>query len=68
MTSTRLARQQVRRPHAHPVFQGLGGTLGEPSGNFNKPLLDRDGNAVKQFGSGVEPMSEKLRAAVDALL
>jgi len=30
--------------------------------------LDRDGNVVKQFGSGVEPMSEKLRAAVDALL
>ncbi len=68
VTFTMLSQQQVRGPNAHPVFQELGRKVGEPSWNFNKYLLDRDGNVVKRFGSGVEPMSEELREAVEALL
>ena len=68
VTFTMLSQQQVRGPTAHPVFQELNRNVGEPSWNFNKYLLDRDGNVVKRFGSGVEPMSGELRDAVEALL
>jgi glutathione peroxidase len=41
---------------------------GEVKWNFQKYLLDRDGNLVGVFPSKVEPMSEELTAAIEKLL
>lgn len=68
VTFTMLSQQKVRGPDAHPMFLELGRQAGEPTWNFNKYLVDRDGNVVGRFDSRVEPMSEELRAAVEAAL
>ena len=68
VTFTMLSQQRVRGPDAHPMFRELGRRAGEPTWNFNKYLVDRDGNVVARFDSRVEPMSETLRAAVESLL
>jgi glutathione peroxidase len=41
---------------------------GEVKWNFQKYLIDRNGNLVAVFPSKVEPMSEELTAAVEKLL
>ena len=68
VTFTMLSEQEVRGSHAHPLFKELSRTVGAPSWNFNKYLLDRSGKVVKRFGSSTEPMSRELRDAVEALL
>jgi len=68
VTFTMLSQQKVRGPDAHPMFLELGRQAGEPTWNFNKYLVDRDGNVIERFDSRVEPMSETLRAAVEAIL
>lgn len=68
VTFTMLSQQKVRGPDAHPMFRELGRQAGEPTWNFNKYLVDRDGNVVGRFDSRVEPMSDELRAAVEAAL
>lgn len=68
VTFTMLSQQKVRGPEAHPVFRELGRKAGEPSWNFNKYLVDRDGRVLERFDSRVEPMSERLRNAVESLL
>lgn len=68
VTFTMLSQQKVRGPEAHPMFRELGRRAGEPSWNFNKYLVDRNGNVVSRFESSVEPMSERMRAAVESVL
>ena len=68
VTFTMLSQQQVRGPNTHPLFKELARQAGEPSWNFNKYLLDRDGNVLKRFGSMVKPMSSKLTEAVESVL
>ena len=36
--------------------------------NFEKFLVDRNGNVVGRYGSGVEPMSAELTAAIEKAL
>ena len=36
--------------------------------NFEKFLVDKDGNVVGRFGSGVKPDSEELKAAIEGVL
>lgn len=43
-------------------------TQWEPSWNFNKVLIGRDGRIAGTFGSGDEPQGAKLSAAIDAAL
>jgi glutathione peroxidase len=40
----------------------------EPSWNFNKVLIARDGSVAGTFGSGDEPSGAKLSAAMTAAL
>jgi glutathione peroxidase len=40
----------------------------EPSWNFNKVLIARDGSIAGTFGSGDEPQGSKLSTAIDAQL
>lgn len=68
VTFTMLSQQKVRGPEAHPVFRELGRKAGEPTWNFNKYLVDRDGKVLERFDSRVEPLSDRLRKAVEALL
>lgn len=68
VTFTMLSQQKVRGPDAHPIFQELNRRAGEPSWNFNKYLLDRDGKVVERFDSSVDPMSVRLRGAVESVL
>lgn len=51
------------------LYAHLTEAVGEPVGwNFNKFLVDREGNVVKRFDSQVKPDDEAFRAAIDALL
>jgi glutathione peroxidase len=56
---------------AHPLYQYLTQTA-KPSGkvdwNFEKFLIDRNGNIVGRFKSNVKPMSEAMTGAVEAAL
>ena len=58
----------VKGADAHPVFQHLANETKRPNWNFNKYLVDKDGNVIELFRSGVEPDSRKLQAAIEAVL
>ena len=58
----------VKGSDAHPVFQHLANETKRPNWNFNKYLVDKDGNVIELFRSGVEPDSRKLQAAIEAVL
>ena len=68
VTFTMLSQQSVRGPEAHPLFKELGRAAGPPRWNFNKYLIDREGNIVRRFDSQVDPMSAELRTAVESVL
>ena len=58
----------VKGGDAHPVFAHLGQSSEEPGWNFNKYLIDAQGNVVAHFDSRVEPDSERLHAAIENVL
>ena len=68
VTFTMLAPTPVRGAGANPVFQKLGKEAGEPRWNFNKYLVDADGNVVEHFGSGTTPDSNTMTAAIEKVL
>jgi len=68
VTFTMLAPSHVRGDEANPVFRELASKTRAPSWNFNKYLVDRDGNVVKHFGSNTKPESEELKTAIEQLL
>ncbi len=56
---------------AHPLYQYLTKNAtppGKVDWNFEKFLIDRNGNIVGRFKSNVKPMSETLRRAVEDAL
>lgn len=61
----------VKGKDQHPIYQWLTNQtenqLGDftVSWNFNKFLIDESGQLITHFGSGVEPMSNELIAALD---
>jgi glutathione peroxidase len=63
-----IATSEVRGKGANPVFKGLGEAKGYPTWNFNKYVVDTQGNVVEHFGSNVGPDSQKLRGTLDAAL
>ena len=63
-----FAPTAVKGDSANPVFAELAEQAGAPRWNFNKYLVDRDGNVVEHFGSATAPDSDKLRRAVEKLL
>ncbi len=59
----------VRGEQAHPVYKWLAEEHGfTPQWNFNKVLLDGEGNFVAAFGSSARPLSRNITNAVEALL
>jgi glutathione peroxidase len=59
----------VRGKDAHPLFAQLAKATGEqPSWNFNKYLVGRDGKPVAHYGSMTGPGSPTLTAAIEKAL
>ncbi len=59
---------RVSGEQAHPVFGHLARQTRQPGWNFNKYLVDRDGEVTAHFDSRVEPDSVELLSAVEDLL
>jgi glutathione peroxidase len=68
VTFTMLAPSHVKGDEANPVFRELASKTRAPSWNFNKYLVDRDGNVVEHFGSNTKPESSKLTEAIERVL
>ena len=59
----------VRGAQAAPFYAWVREQTGwEPSWNFNKVLIGRDGRVAGTFGSGDEPQGEKLTRAIAVAL
>ena len=58
----------VKGTSAHPVFQHLEQQKGEPSWNFNKYLVDKDGSVVERYKQWTSPTSSTLTNAIEKLL
>jgi len=64
-----FATVSVRGSQAHPLFASLAKATGsQPSWNFNKYLVGRDGTPVAHFGSNADPTSPGLVAAIEKAL
>jgi glutathione peroxidase len=59
----------VTGPAAHPFYAWLRETEGfEPAWNFNKVLLDPQGNVAGTWGSSTNPTGGRITAAIERLL
>lgn len=68
-----FSRISVRGDDQHPLFNLLTESdnpdfTGDISWNFEKFLIDRNGNLVRRFKSNVDPESEEIRKAITDLL
>jgi glutathione peroxidase len=60
-----FAKSQVKGEQKSPVYQLLCAELDEPSWNFTKYLVDRQGHVVARFGPRTAPDAESLREAIE---
>ena len=59
----------VRGDKAHPFYQWVARSAGfTPAWNFNKILIDPEGDVVKTYGSAVKPESAAITRRIEALL
>ena len=64
-----FATVKVRGKKAHPFYKKLKAESGvEPTWNFNKYLISKEGKVVSTFKSGVKPDSEELITAIEKIL
>ena len=68
VTFTMLAPSHVRGDEANPVFQELASKTRASSWNFNKYLIDKNGNVVQHFGSNTKPEGKEMQQAIEQLL
>lgn len=71
VTFPMMSKISVKGEDKHELFQFLteeSSIPGEIKWNFSKFLLDREGNLVERFESGVAPEDEKLTSKIDELL
>ena len=59
-----LAPGPVTGDQANPVFRRLAQELGEPDWNFNKYLVNRDGQPLGRWRASAPPLGGELEAAV----
>lgn len=61
--------QHVKGPEAHPFYLWVADQTGfVPGWNFNKVLLDADGQVVDTWGAGTSPLSAVMIGRIEALL
>ena len=58
----------VKGNAAHPIFKTLNQQQGEPAWNFNKYLVDANGNVIKRFDSRIKPLSTSFRKEIETVL
>ena len=64
-----FATSKVRGNKASPLYKKLIAASGEePSWNFNKYLISRDGKQIYKYGSKVKPDSPELTNQIEELL
>ena len=64
-----FATSKVRGSKASPLYKKLIAASGEePSWNFNKYLISRDGKQIYKYGSKVKPDSPELIKQIEELL
>jgi len=63
-----FAKRVVSGDEKDEVFQLLSRDLEEPTWNFTKYLVDRQGRVVARFSPKTEPDDPELRAAIEQLL
>ena len=63
-----FAKDHVKGGEKSAVFQLLTAELEEPSWNFTKYLVGKDGRVVARFGPRTQPDDPELRAAIEKLL
>ncbi len=69
VTFTMTAPQRITGPNAHPLYQALSDSAGQPPGwNFHKYLLDREGRVTGSFASQVAPDDPALTKAIELAL
>ena len=68
VTFTMLETSPVKGRNANALFSYLNDELGSPAWNFNKYLIDREGNPVQRFGSRTAPDDKELTEAIESLL
>lgn len=52
----------------HPLYKDLTAKVGEPGWNFEKILVNKKGQVVARYKSGVKPLGEELTAAIEKAL
>jgi glutathione peroxidase len=59
----------VKGADAHPFYQSLREDEGfTPQWNFNKVLIDQNGDVVETYGSQISPMSSAITRQIEALI
>ncbi|REL39156.1 glutathione peroxidase [Rhodohalobacter sp. SW132] len=68
-----FARSDVKGDSIHPLFADLttmenSDFTGEIGWNFEKFLVDRNGNLLRRFKSNEEPMGDEIRSSIEEIL
>lgn len=63
-----FAKDSVKGEGKSEVYRLLTAGLEEPTWNFTKYLVDREGNVVARFGPRTSPDDAKMREAIEKLL
>jgi glutathione peroxidase len=66
-----MEKVDVKGANAHPLFKWLSSSstpVGDIGWNFEKFLIDKKGNIVGRFKSGVAPESVELKSAIEKVL
>ncbi len=63
-----FAKSNVVSEPVNPLFARLADEAGAPSWNFNKYLLDREGEVVERYEAGASPADPELTGRIDDLL
>ena len=59
-----MDKVEVNGPNTHPIFKFLKGNSGDVKWNFEKFLIDKQGNVVARYPSKVSPLQllEKIQS------